>query len=157
MSPQVLYSVHEDTCEICKRTEGMLASCHSRSVTARPLTGEGKCRSIYLFRPSCAAISAQSYTSNVLVTNLIFEYTHSFCRARKSSKWKQRTIFAHVLQNINANTKFKPSQTTEDLQTTVDWIRHIYGLLCIPWIGSASAPDDPRCSWLTLLHATWFH
>jgi len=61
---------------------------------------------------------------------------------------KPTSNFEYVLQNINVNTDFKPSQTTEDLHTTVDWTRHIYGLLCISWFCSASTPDDPRCLWL---------
>ena len=93
--PQVMCSVQKNNCDICKQSEAMLASCHSRSASAGPLTAEGKCRSIYLFRPPCSAISTQvihKHWNLVLIKNLISEYAHSFYRVRKSSKWNQRAI-----------------------------------------------------------------
>jgi len=70
---------------------------------------------------------------------------------------KPKSNFVNLFQNMNTNSDLKPSQTTQDLQTTVDWIRHICSLLCTSWFGSASTPDEPQCPWITLLHSMWYH
>lgn len=92
---------------------------------------------------------------NTCTQNEINFWTCTFIlQGPRKFEMERKSNFVHVLQNRNANTDFKLSQTTEDLQTIVDWIRHIYGLLCISRFGSASTPD---VFVINLLHAMWFH